>query len=59
LINHSRKNPNLETKLYVVEGKPHLGLVAISDIGKGTEVLYDYGERDPAAVAAHPWLADA
>lgn len=59
LINHSRKTPNLETKLYVVDGNPHLGLVAKRDISVGTELLYDYGERDPAAIAAHPWLAAA
>lgn len=56
LINHSRLQPNLETKLFVVDGVPHLALVATQDILPGVELQYDYGERDPATLAAHPWL---
>ena len=55
LINHSVKG-NLHTKLFVVDGVPRLGLVARRDVAIGEEVLYDYGERDPSAIAAHPWL---
>lgn len=56
LINHSRLSPNLRTRLFSVDGVPRLGLCAIKDIEKGTELHYDYGERDPQALAAHPWL---
>ena len=56
LINHSRRQPNLKTKLFVVDGTPRLGLVAVADIEPGTELMYDYGERDPETIAAHPWL---
>ncbi len=56
LINHSRSNPNLVTRLFVVDGKPRLGLMAKCDIEPGTELAYDYGERDPSAMRAHPWL---
>eukprot|EP00039_Didymoeca_costata_P018539 m.333896 g.333896 ORF g.333896 m.333896 type:complete len:269 (-) comp17241_c0_seq1:1033-1839(-) len=59
LINHSRKNPNLQTKLFVVDDVPHLGLVAIRDIDIGEEVSYDYGEKDPTVIQAHPWLANS
>ena len=56
LINHSRLNPNMRTKLFIVDGVPRLVLVAIGDIDVGTELKYDYGERDPVALKAHPWL---
>ena len=26
------------------------------DIAPDSELLYDYGERDPAVIAEHPWL---
>ncbi|XP_078083221.1 N-lysine methyltransferase KMT5A-like isoform X2 [Mustelus asterias] len=55
LINHS-KNGNCQTKLHNVDGKPHLILVASRDIEKGEELLYDYGDRSKASIAAHPWL---
>ncbi|XP_077441522.1 N-lysine methyltransferase KMT5A-A [Vanacampus margaritifer] len=55
LINHS-KSGNLQTKLHDVDGAPHLILVASRDIDGGEELLYDYGDRSKASIAAHPWL---
>uniref|UniRef100_A0A3P9H2X5 [histone H4]-lysine(20) N-methyltransferase n=1 Tax=Oryzias latipes TaxID=8090 RepID=A0A3P9H2X5_ORYLA len=55
LINHS-KNGNCQTKLHDINGTPHLILVASRDIDKGEELLYDYGDRSKASIAAHPWL---
>ncbi|XP_069789612.1 N-lysine methyltransferase KMT5A-A isoform X2 [Narcine bancroftii] len=55
LINHS-KNGNCQTKLHDVDGKPHLILVASRNIENGEELLYDYGDRSKASIAAHPWL---
>ncbi|XP_028273265.1 N-lysine methyltransferase KMT5A-A [Parambassis ranga] len=55
LINHS-KNGNCQTKLHDISGVPHLILVASRDIDKGEELLYDYGDRSKASIAAHPWL---
>uniref|UniRef100_A0A3Q2XCX8 [histone H4]-lysine(20) N-methyltransferase n=1 Tax=Hippocampus comes TaxID=109280 RepID=A0A3Q2XCX8_HIPCM len=55
LINHS-KSGNLQTKLHDVDGAPHLILVASRDIDEGEELLYDYGDRSKASIAAHPWL---
>ncbi|XP_059850533.1 N-lysine methyltransferase KMT5A-like isoform X1 [Hypanus sabinus] len=55
LINHS-KNGNCQTKLHDMDGKPHLILVASRDIKDGEELLYDYGDRSKASIAAHPWL---
>ncbi|XP_077478368.1 N-lysine methyltransferase KMT5A-A [Stigmatopora argus] len=55
LINHS-KSGNLQTKLHDIDGAPHLILVASRDIDEGEELLYDYGDRSKASIAAHPWL---
>ncbi|XP_013877943.1 N-lysine methyltransferase SETD8-A [Austrofundulus limnaeus] len=55
LINHS-KTGNCQTKLHDISGIPHLILVASRDIDKGEELLYDYGDRSKASIAAHPWL---
>lgn len=55
LINHS-KSGNCQTKLHDINGVPHLILVASRDIDKGEELLYDYGDRSKASIAAHPWL---
>ncbi|XP_072228283.1 N-lysine methyltransferase KMT5A-A [Leuresthes tenuis] len=55
LINHS-KNGNCQTKLHDINGIPHLILVASRDIDKDEELLYDYGDRSKASIAAHPWL---
>lgn len=57
LINHS-KNGNCQTKLHDIGGVPHLILVASRDIEEGEELLYDYGDRSRASIAAHPWLKD-
>ncbi|XP_068190624.1 N-lysine methyltransferase KMT5A-A isoform X2 [Antennarius striatus] len=55
LINHS-KNGNCQTKLHDINGVPHLILIASRDIDEGEELLYDYGDRSKASIAAHPWL---
>lgn len=55
LINHS-KNGNCQTKLHDINDVPHLILVASRDIDEGEELLYDYGDRSKASIAAYPWL---
>lgn len=57
LINHS-KNGNCQTKLHDINGVPHLILIASRNIDEGEELLYDYGDRSKASIAAHPWLKD-
>ena len=57
LVNHSRLNPNLLTKVVTFKDIPRLILVARDDITAGTELLYDYGDRSKESLAAHPWLA--
>ena len=57
LINHSRQNANLKTKVISYHGLPHLIFIAKIDIEIGTELLYDYGDRSKTNIAANPWLA--
>lgn len=57
LINHSRLQPNLQPKAILLDGVARIILVANQDILPGMELLYDYGDRDPASILAHPWLA--
>ncbi|KAK3589796.1 hypothetical protein CHS0354_015799 [Potamilus streckersoni] len=56
LLNHSKTAANCQTKLVEVNGQPRLILVALKDITKGEELLYDYGDRSKSSVEAHPWL---
>ena len=58
-INHSRKNFNLVPFVCEKEkGRPRLFFKAARSISKNEELFYDYGERDEAALAAHPWLRE-
>jgi len=57
LLNHSCIHPNLVTKIVTLDESPRLILVAKHDIVEGTELIYDYGDRDKATIKAHPWLA--
>ncbi|PAA73549.1 hypothetical protein BOX15_Mlig001029g3, partial [Macrostomum lignano] len=56
LLNHSRLAPNCYTKVVCIGDRTHLCLFAKRDISPGEELVYDYGDRDPATLAAHPWL---
>jgi len=56
LLNHSKTDSNVYTKLFPINDVPHLILVASRDIEIGEELLYDYGDRSKKAVEHHPWL---
>lgn len=56
LLNHSKTQANVVTKLYEVDRRPYLCLIASRDIQTGEELQYDYGERSKDAIEAHPWL---
>jgi histone-lysine N-methyltransferase SETD8 len=56
LVNHSRSG-NLSTKTVVVNGTPHLVLIAKETIHVGDELTYDYGDRSKESLRYHPWLA--
>uniref|UniRef100_A0A8C4PZN8 [histone H4]-lysine(20) N-methyltransferase n=1 Tax=Eptatretus burgeri TaxID=7764 RepID=A0A8C4PZN8_EPTBU len=55
LVNHSKVG-NCQVRLHAVGDVPHLILVASKDINTGEELLYDYGDRSSASLAAYPWL---
>lgn len=57
LINHSRKRPNCKPEVYVDDDLiPHIVMIALRDIDKGEELLYDYGEDDRVNLKNNPWL---
>jgi histone-lysine N-methyltransferase SETD8 len=56
LVNHSRKTPNLVTKVITNGESPRLFLIAKYDIEPGVELLYDYGDRSKKSLELFPWL---
>jgi [histone H4]-lysine20 N-methyltransferase SETD8 len=59
LVNHSRLRPNTLMGVISAEGKSRLILQALTDISVGTELLYDYGEKDTRVIAGNPWLVNS
>ena len=57
LINHSRRKPNCIIQKIVVNEIPRLIMIAKYDIGPGTELQFDYGDRNSKNIKDHPWLA--
>ena len=45
LINHSKLNPNIISKVEVIHGIPYVYFKALDFIPSGTQLLYDYGDR--------------
>ena len=58
LLNHSKLGGNCHTKLFEINAKPYLILVAARDIRPGEELTYDYGDRNKMSLQSHPWLAE-
>jgi len=56
LLNHSKTNANVHTRLFPIKNRPYLILVASRDIKIDEELLYDYGDRSKTAIESHPWL---
>lgn len=56
LLNHSKTNNNVHTKIFPIKDIPHLILCASRDIEVGEELLYDYGDRSKKSAEHHPWL---
>lgn len=56
LLNHSKTENNCHTKLFDVDSRPILAILASRDIKPDEELLYDYGDRSSDALKAHPWL---
>lgn len=57
LFNHSKLENNCHTKLFEMNSRPYLILVASRNIEKGEELMYDYGDRNKMSLESHPWLA--
>ena len=57
LFNHSKLEGNCHTKLFEMNSRPYLILVASRNIEKGEELMYDYGDRNKISLESHPWLA--
>ena len=56
LLNHSKTSNNCHTKLYEINSKPVLAILASRDIEVDEELTYDYGDRSKFTLEAHPWL---
>ena len=56
-MNHSLHNPNLVPHKITVDRTPHIVMIAGKDIDADTELVYDYGDRDPTTLQKHAWLA--
>ncbi|XP_023322755.1 WD repeat-containing protein 43 isoform X2 [Eurytemora carolleeae] len=56
LVNHSCKAPNCVPKVFTLNNIPRVILVALQDIEKDTELLFDYGDRCKESLKNHPWL---
>ncbi|XP_051159272.1 putative uncharacterized protein DDB_G0277255 [Leptopilina boulardi] len=55
LINHSKK-PNLEPFKIIIDEVPTVFFKAKKDIDRGTELLWNYGDRRKAIIKKYPWL---
>ena len=58
LLNHSRLFSNCHTKVFEMNDRPYLILLASRDIQPGEELTFDYGDRNRIAVKSYPWLAE-
>ena len=57
LVNHSRTEANVSTKVMELDGKPHWCLIAKKDIQIGNGLQFDYGDRRRVVTKSFPWLA--
>jgi histone-lysine N-methyltransferase SETD8 len=58
LVNHTSDPEEVNVRLQPVrrDGKMVVEMYAIRDIEVGSEILYDYNDRDPDTMAAFPFL---
>ena len=56
LINHSKNMQNIKSVLKVTEGKPLIRFIALRNIDKDEELLYDYSDNSKIAKTNFPWL---
>lgn len=58
LINHSRQKQNIKPVVGDKKGKPFVYFVAVSNIPKDQELLYDYGDNCETSKHSFPWLKE-
>ncbi len=56
LVNHSRKQANVITKIHIIDNNPVLYFLASQTIHANDELLYDYGERNREIISYHKRL---
>ena len=56
LANHDRCG-TCRPVLFTIKGAPRIILLAATDIATGTEITYDYFDRDRETIKDFPWLA--
>lgn len=56
LINHSRLLQNIKPVVGVIDDIPYVYFVALRNIAKGEELLYDYSDKSSSSKLAFPWL---
>ena len=56
LVNHSKINMNICTKVFPVNDTPYLIFEASRDIEPDEELLFDYGDCSKKSLDSHPWL---
>ena len=56
LINHSKKMQNIKPVLKVKEGKPLIRFIALRNIDKDEELLYNYSDNSKLAKTNFLWL---
>ena len=58
LINHSKKFQNVKPVFGHKNGMPFIYFLAVSDICKDDEILYDYGDNSKVSKINFPWLRE-
>ena len=56
LINHSKRFKNIKSVLIVEQGKPIIKFIALRQITKHEELVYDYSDWSQVSKSHFPWL---
>lgn len=56
LLNHSRVDFNVVSKIVEIDSIPRIIFYAAKNIEENVELLYDYGDRTLKSLKLYPWL---
>ena len=59
VVNHSHNRWNCAGKVFDIDNKPRLILIASKKINKGDEIVYDYADRSKENIEANTWLIES